>query len=266
MEVSNCPVNPLKCNIEKEIEELEDHFFGVVVKAASCLEGVLLAKLKMCVTQLPVSVKYQHKKFLEDKLSAIDNAKTVAAVFAILGLYWNFLNCGLLTELIRRLGNAETKLLMEQYTEQLRRFRMKTKLGDFIGKWAQSTPPHFVEFKAEMGHAWRDCTLEDLEEFRKKLARSLCVEEYAVIIKSANAGSVVVTMALPSCLTGIADTLQPAFLELQKHGVLRMIFQGKCIPDLAFLKVRNAKSNYSTCMGIELGKLVGNSIIPIIEF
>ena len=266
MEVSDSPVNPLECNIEKEIEELEDQFFDVVVKAASCLEGVPLAKLKMCVTQLPVSVKYQHKKFLEDKLSAIDNAPTVAAVFAILGLYWNFLNCGLLTELIRRLGNDETKLLMEQYTEQLRQFRRKTKLGDFVGKWAQSTPPHFVEFKAEMGHAWRDYTLEDLVEFRKRLARSLCVEEYALIIKSANSGSVVITWALPSSLPGIADTLQSAFLELQKHGVLRMIFQGKCIPDLAFLKVRSAKPNYRTCMGIKLERLVGNGIIPIIEF
>ena len=258
MEVSDSPLTPLECNIEKEIEELEDQFFDVVDKAADSLENVPLSRIKRCVTQLPVSVKYQHKKFLEDKLSAIDNAQTVAAVFAILGLYWNFLNCGLLTVLIRRLGNAETKLLMELYTEQLRRFRMKTKLGDFVGKWAQSTPPHFVEFKAKMGHAWRNCTLEDLEEFRKKLARLLCAEEYTVIIMSANSGCVVITWALPSSLPGIADTLQSAFLELQKHGVLRMTFQGKCIPDLTFLKVRNAKPNYSTCMGIELGRLVDN--------
>ena len=253
MEVSDSSVNPVEGNIEKEIEELEDQFFDVVDKAADSLEKVPLSRIKRCVTQLPVSVKYQHKKFLEGKLSAIDTAQTVATVFAILGLYWNFLNCGLLTVLIRRLGNAEAKLLMEQYTEQLRRFRMKTKLGDFVGKWAQSTPPHFVEFKAEMGHTWRNYTLEDLEEFRQKLAHSMCLEEYAVIIKSANTGSVVITWALPSSLPGIADTLQSAFLELQKYGVLRMIFQGKCIPDLTFPKVRNAKPNYSTCMGIELG-------------
>ena len=231
VEVSKSPVQPLECDIEKEIEELEDQFLDVVDEAASSLENVPLSKIKRCVTQLRVSVKYQHKKFLEDKLSAIDAAQSVGAVFAILGLYWDFLNCGLLTELVRRLGNDETKLLMLQYTEKLRQFRMKTKLGDFMDKWARSTPPQFVEFITEMGDNWKECTLEDLEEFRNQLARSMYVEEYALRIKSTKPGSVFITWALPSSFPGIADTLQSAFEVLQKHGVLRIIFQGKCIPD-----------------------------------
>ena len=255
--VSESPVQPLVCDIEKEIEELENQFFDVVAKAASSLENVHLSQLKMCITQLPVSVKYRHKKFLEDKLSAIDAAQSVGAVFAILGLYWDFLNCGLLTELVRRLGNDETKLLMLQYTEKLQRFRIKTKLGDFIGKWAQSNPPHIVEFKMEMGENWRDRTLEDLEEFRKRLARSMYVEEYALCMKGTEPGSIFITWALPSSLPGIADALQAAFAVLQKHGVLRMIFQGKCIPDLTSPKVN--VNNYSR--GIELGRFESSRYI-----
>ena len=238
VEVSESPVQPPECNIENEIEELEKEFLNVVDKAAENLENVPLSRIKRCITQLRVSVKYQHKKFLENHLSDIDNAQSVGAIFAILGLYWDFLNCGLLTELVRELGNDETKQLLEQYTEKLRRFRMKTKLGAFIGNWAQSTSPHFVEFETEMGDDWRDRTLEDLNVFRHKLARSIYVEEYALRMKSAKPGSVFITWALQSSLPGMADTLQAAFQVLQKHGVLRMIFQEKCIPDLTSPKVK----------------------------
>ena len=86
MEVLNSPVQPLEGEIEKEIEELEDQFLDVVDEAAKSLENIQLSKIKRSVTQLRVSVKYQHIKFLEQKLEAINSAQSVDAIFAILGL------------------------------------------------------------------------------------------------------------------------------------------------------------------------------------
>ena len=239
-EASELPLQPLERNIEKEIEELEDQFEGVVDKAAESLEKVHLLKIKRCITQLRVSVKYQHIRFLAGNLTAINNAQSVHAVFSILCLYWNFLNCGLLSELIRKLADDDTKQLMEKYTEKLRAFQRKTKLGDFIKKWAQTTPPHFTEFHTHMGENWRDRTLEDLEEFRKKLARSMCVEEYALQMNTTEPGSVSVTWVLQSSLPGIANSLESAFQQLQqKYGVLRVIFRGKYITDLKLSEVKS---------------------------
>ena len=236
VELANITTESLEQNIENEIQELEDQFFDYVCKAASDLEEIDLSMVKRGLTQLPVSLKHEHIKFLQENLQAIENAKSVSEIFTILSLYWDFLNCGLLNEIVRKLGNYETKQLMEKYSEKLRAFRVKTKLEDFIGKWARSYPSHFIEFVSEMGGDWREHTLEDLEKFRIKLARMMYVEEYALHYTRIKPGSVSVTWALPSSLPGIADTLQSIFPLLEEeYDVLMVVFQGKHIPELSEL-------------------------------
>ena len=237
VEGANITTESLERNIEKEIQELEEEFSSVVMKAALDLEKIELSLVKLHITtQLPVSIKHQHIKFLQDNLPAISNAKSVQEIFSILALYWDFLNCGLLNEIVRRLGNHETKQLMDQYMERLREFRVKTKLGDFIGKWARCCPPHFSELITELPGEWSEHTLEDLENLRIELARTICVEGYALPCISTKPGSVTVTWAIPSSLPGIADTLQSIFLLLEEeYDVLAIVFQGRRIPELSEL-------------------------------
>ena len=233
-EVANITAESLEQEIEKEIQELEEQFFSVAYKAAQDLETVDLLKIKVCIMQLSASTKFLHMKFLQENHTAISNAKNVQEIFFLCAMYWDFLNCGLLNEIVRKLGNYETKQLMEKYTEKLREFRVKTKLEDFIDKWARSCPAHFSEFVSKMGD-WRYRTLEDLENFRIELARTICVEEYALHYIKIKPGSVSVTWALPSSLTEIADTLN-IFPQLQKeYNVLMVAFQGKHIPELSEL-------------------------------
>ena len=238
VEVANITTESLKQKVEEEIQELEDEFFNVVQKAASDLEKIELSAVKLCITHLPVSVKHQHQhiKFLQKNLTAINNAKSVSEIFTILALYWDFLNCGLLNEIVRKFGNYETKQVMEKYAEKLREFRVKTKLEDVIGKWARSCPSHFSEFVSEMGGIWRDRTLEDLEKFRIELARTMYVEEHVLHYTRIMPGSVSVTWVLPSSLPGIADTLQSIFPLLEEeYDVVMVVFQGKQIPELSEL-------------------------------
>ena len=225
--------------IDREIEELERQFLKIVRAAAKDMRMVELSDIKLCVTQLPVSVKYQHLFFLEQNRSAISNAQNVDAILAILGRYWDYLNCGLLNEVVHQLGSDHTEQLKKQYMEKLRQFRMKTKLGDFFGKSTQIIPPHFTTFVTEMGEDWMNCTLEDLEEFRKKLAHAMYLKEYAMHFKSAKTGSIAVTWTVHSSLPAITDILQSAFQLLQKkYCILRVIFQGKCISEPKLLEVK----------------------------
>ena len=233
-EAANVTIETLK--LDKQIQNLENQFWDIVDKAAKHLETTRLSDLQRCVTQLPVSVKYQHVGFLEGNRLAINDTKSVNEIFSILALYWDFLNCGLLDVIVCRLGNDETKQLMEQYKEKLREFRMKTKLGDYIGKGKESNPRLFTEFTTELGDDWRERTLEDLEEFRIEQARSMQVEKYALSCTRIKLGSVSVTWALPSSLPGIADTLQSILPRLKKeYDVLMVVFQGKHIPELSEL-------------------------------
>ena len=233
---SKVSIQSSESDIDREIRELECQFLRVVRKAAKYLRTIELSDIKICLTQLPVSVKYSHIKFLECNESAIVSAMSIDAILAILGRYWNYLNCGLLNEVVDQLGSDDTKQLMEQYMEKLRQFRMKTKLGDFFRNSTQLIPPHFTTFVTELGNGWEERTLEDLEEFRKELARLMYLKEYALLFKSAEPGSVTVTWAFHSSLPAITDILQSAFQLLEKkYSVLRVIFQGK-IPE-QFLEV-----------------------------
>ena len=137
-------------DIDSEIQELESLFLNIVSEAAEDLTTIKLSKVKCCVTQLPVSVKYQHLCFLRQYRSAISNAKSVDEILAILGEYWDFLNCGLLDEVVRQLGNDATKQLMKQYMKKLTEFRMKTKLGDFFWQGYTEYPPslHHIRLRA----------------------------------------------------------------------------------------------------------------------
>ena len=123
--------------------------------------------------------------------------------------------------------------------ETLRQFRMKTKLGDFFGKVTTNIPPHFTTFVTELGEAWENRTLEDLEQFRKEVARSMYLKDYVMHFKSADTGSVAITWAFHSSLPEITDILQMAFQLLVKtYDILRMIFQGKSISQQRSLEVK----------------------------
>ena len=238
-EPSKVSIQSSESDIDREIEELERLYLNIVSEAAEDLSTVKLSKVKLCVTQLPVSVKYQHVYFLDHNLSAIVDATSVDAIFGILGRYWDYLNCGLLNEIVHRLGSGATKQLMEQYMETLRLFRLKTKLGDFFGKTTANIPPHFTTFVTTLGEGWENRTLEDLEQFRKELARSMYLKEYAMHFKCAETGSVAITWAFHSSLPEITVTLQSAFQLLEKkYGVLQVIFQGKCITPQRPLEVK----------------------------
>ena len=226
-------------DIEREIQELEDQFLKVVREAAKNLRTVELLEVKLCLTQLRVSVRYRHIRFLERNRSAITSATSVDDIFAILGLYWSYFNCGLLTEVVCKLGSNQTKQLMQRYMEELKKFRLKTKLGDFVGKSTPQAIPNFVELVTKMGEDWRDRTLEDLEEFRQELAKSMQLEDYAVHFTSAEAGCIAVTWALHGSLPEIADVIQAAFqLLVKRYCVLKVIFQGKCISEQKSLEVK----------------------------
>ena len=230
-ESSNVSIQSSENDIDKGIQELECQFLKIVKEAGRDLRTLELSDIKFCVMQLPVSVKYQHLCTLQQCHSAISNAQSIDEILAILGEYWDYFNCGLLNEVVHQLGNDATKQLIEQYMEKLKKFRMKTKLGDFFGKATRSIPSQFTTFVTELGEGWEQHTLEDLEQLQKELAHSMDLKEYALHFKSAEAGSVAITWAFHSSLPEITDVLQSAFQLLEKkYDVLQVLFQGKHIP------------------------------------
>ena len=219
--------------IENEIEELEEQFSDVVNKAEDRLKKSQLLEIKRYIRQLPVSIKHQHIKFLQGNLSAINNTNSISDIFNILSLYWDFLNCGLLREIIHKFGDSETQRLMDEYSEKLRDFRQRTKLRDFIDKWMGGCNfPHCEEFITEMGENWKDRTLEDLENFRIQFSRRLSFTTYAMSFQKVTPGSLIVSWALHRSFPLTATLLQDALPLLQECNVQKVVANGKCILEL----------------------------------
>lgn len=234
-EVSKCPTAIVECveiaqanNLEDEIHELERLFNELVDKAAR-MEKIDLFGLKLCIIQLPMSLKYPQLKLLSGKLSDILKAESVLEVFCVLAKCWDFLNCGLLNHIIDKFGSQNIKDEMAKYQEKLKDFRCRTTLRDYIGKWTHRVTRYFSEVKMEVTEEWLDRTLEDVEQFRRELSRQSSLEDYTLRFEKVSPGSVFLTWTLHSSFP-IRGLVLLCTKELcSKYGVMKIMFKGICI-------------------------------------
>ena len=220
-------------SLEEEINILERLFLHLVDSTADGFTDahVSLSRLKRCLTQLPVSTRVRHIKFLAGNLVNILRAENLEEVFGILGLYWDFMNCGLLVEMIHRFEDhvPHVKKELEKYLGRLKVFRCHTKVKEFIGNWAKPLPPYFGKLTMELDEVWMDRTLEELEEFVKEVCRRHALEPYAVLLKKAESGSVALTSAVQSSFPTRSLCVQISEMFLYEYGVLSVTFKKKCV-------------------------------------
>ena len=224
-------------SMDNEIHGLEEEFDDLVDQTAEDIEQSIkegkakLSRVKSTVTRLPVNLRHRHVRFLAGKLSAINKAKTVNALFSILDLYWDFMNCGLLERLIGRFGSKGTQRRMEGYLKKLIDFRVRTTVREFTGKWRRKIPSNMSEITMEMGDGWLDKTLEAVEEFKTAFSRMCSFKEYALSFTESSHNSVILCWALQRSFPMSVEILQPARQFLQKQGVLRVFFKRACLCD-----------------------------------
>jgi len=226
-------------SLEEEIDALERLFLDLVdTTVDSFIDANLsLPRLKRCLTQLPVSVKVRHIKFLAGNLVNINKAENIEEIFAILGLYWDFINCGLLVEMIHRFekGLPDVKQELEKYLCKLRLFRCQTKVKEFIDKWVHPLPPYFGNLTLELDETWKDRTLEELDEFITGVCRQHALEPYSVLLKRTESGSVALTGAVQSSFPTKKVSAQISQSFLHQHGVLRLTFKRTCMYSIHLL-------------------------------
>ena len=229
---------PVTTSLEDEIHGLEEEFDSLVGQAADDIENAIkdgkvkLSRVQRSITRLPVSLRHLHIKFLQGKLSAINKAETINEVVSILDLYWDFMNCGLLEQLVNRFGSMEAQLRMGRYLKRLKEFRTRTTVREFTDKWTGDIPSNLAEFVLEMGEEWMDRRLEAVEELRTRVSRQCSFNEYALPLKKGSHNSVILCFALQCSFPMSAEILQPARQFLQEQGVLRVFFKGVCLLDL----------------------------------
>ena len=177
------------------------------------------------VTCLPVSDRTQHRSFIKENLTNIPQSATFVNIWSILNLYWDFLNYGLLQHVISNFGSEDLKQQMQSYILELSRFKQTTRLCEFIESWPcrDDGPPEdrLKKVVVKMKHEWSQCTLQDVESFKKALVHKFFLPEIDIVLQKAERGCVCVTwLTSPSIATLLQQNLANIETEFfKKHGI-----------------------------------------------
>ena len=99
--------------VEDQVQYFENRFGDLVDKACREVKEIDPTVLFSRVTCLPVSVRQEHRTFIEEKLTNIRPPAAFESIWSILNLYWDFLNHGLLEHVINQCGSKELKQEMQ---------------------------------------------------------------------------------------------------------------------------------------------------------
>ena len=225
--------------IEEQIEQLDEEYTEI---ESLVLESIKIHKVPHktmlnWVMVLPMTLKAQFSELLRTQAKELTSASDVDQLFMILSPYWNSLHPTLLEHVIKKLADEKLKARMKRYVEELRRFRIHTRLGDFIEKWAGGVPAGFDKFTMELGEEWREKTVEDLEQFCIRLSQQQCIGGHVTYMKKVTAGSVLVMFAIPQCCFPM-NFEEDVQTFLREECVLGVFVGGQSILDLRQVEVR----------------------------
>ena len=180
-------------NHKERMQELEDGYNELAFEVMTSMEEkeVNLKKVKFWLGQLPVSLKYMHKPFLEGApMQSITKAESLLGVFNHLGSYWNFLDYGLLEYMAVKFGNDEVKQSMRRYIHVLTSFRKAIPLNKFMKLWPSriDPPPEFSKLVIRLNRTQSHLTLQDAEEFRLTFAQNYSLVTFALMYGSTQSG------------------------------------------------------------------------------
>jgi len=216
--------------IEEEIKQFEEKYRNLVhsVLVAFQQGSVSFRDIQACLMALPISRQLQLGNLLQSKTRQLFQASSIKELFLILSEtpYWNFLNPSLLSHLVEEFSDGQTKQQKNKYLEELRGFRMRTKVDDFMGKWTGTSQPDTQELVVELDEVWRKRNLEQLEQFRMKFSHAQSLEDSGLPFKVPSINAV---FSLPKSVDGHSLHLEDLWEFFLAHKVLRVSLNGDCI-------------------------------------
>ena len=220
-------------SVEERVQCFENTFGNLVEKACEQVKGKIEPHIFLSrVTCLPVSARPQHRSFIKKNLINISPPVTFESIWSILNLYWDFLNYGLLEHVINKCGNDDLKQQMQDYVDELSTFKQTTRLCDFIESWpCRDDGPSEHRLKkvvVKMKHEWSQCTLQDVESFKRALVHKFFLPEFDILLQKAERGCVCVTwLTSPSVATLLQQNLANIETEFfKKHGIDAVTMDG----------------------------------------
>ena len=149
---------------------------------------------------LPHAISKEHEQFLLSKYHLFEKAQTIESIFLHLNFYLSFIDFSLLEHIIEHFGDPDLQQRMKQYSKDMAMFRMETPVIAIIPHLSgrPKPPRHFTSLRMKLNLDPKTCTLEDLEQHRKKFGSEFSLSKFALFLVETRVGSLVEVFLIPA--------------------------------------------------------------------
>ena len=200
------------------------------------LQGVTIEDFRQTLMTLPYAISKEHEQFLLSRYHLFEKAQTIEYIFLHLNFYLSFIDFSLLEHIVEHLSSPGLQQKMQQYSRDMAIFRMETPVIDIIRFIPHLSdrcepPPHFARLKIKLNFDPKTCTLEDLEQHRKKFGSEFSLSKFALFLVEIGEGSLVEVYLVPSDIVpALKDLVQKKsttfFLNLE---ILELYVNEECL-------------------------------------
>ena len=223
--------------VAEETTRLHEKFLSVLTNAKIYLSekesesSKVLNRLRITLTTLSLSYKFQHLHFLRKEEERIQNAKSICELFSILDKHWNWSDYYLLQRLIANFGDDSLKKEMTTYVAELEEFEKATTILLFRSATKHWKHPYYFNKAVIMLQKdASECTLYDIRKLKEDLASKSSLNEAAIYYDDVHASLVVVEIVFPQdALELILPAMDAAFLE--QHHIISVTINGRPLED-----------------------------------
>ena len=223
-------------NVRVQVRALQSKFLDVATRTSDQIRRKKIDAQDFriqFVMRVDVSQRQQHQHFLQSCLMKLETSISIEDLLCRLSMHWDFFNYGLLQHTVNTFGDASLQQEMEDYVDELKDFRVNTKLCDFIDNWpVRGQDPPKADFKhvvIKMEKTWEECTLEDIEMFKETLTQKFFLPNFVILLREAEKGCVCLTWYTPSLIAKtLLENLQEIEIEFfETHGIQRVNVSGQ---------------------------------------
>ena len=159
-----------------------------------------------------------------------------------LNFYLSFIDFSLLEHIIEQFGSDSLKRDMSSYAEDMRHFRMNTPVSEALGHLPRNsdTPVGYSRIKAKFACDVQTATLEDVDTYRKGLAKRCLLSPLALSLFDLQESSLLVTWLVPAAVGAmISDQVQKKSSSFfLSNNILKLSLEGECLyPFMPMVKV-----------------------------
>ena len=225
--------------VRQKMKKFCKRFQSLKLSTIHCLEKCRIAVAMVVFALTSIKVVGEHRLFVKKRQKSLQKCINHWELFGQLNLYWNYLSCDLLAQLIEGLSLTHQEFEpiakdMELYKTDLQQFMKEAKLKLFCAAESESLtlqedepPPGFRKLVAKFN--WpHTVTLAEVEKFRRCYAQKYDLQTCAMMLNNIGTGSFTVTWFIP---VSVVEMLRKkrALAVFKEFSVTRLDIDGTCV-------------------------------------